>query len=431
MARPLDSMHEASGRGHRGGNVARAWQHGKMNDLPEKIDLTDVRLFSEGTPHDLFRHLRHESPIYWNETSDGSGFWALTRHADVLEVSRDSETFSNERHGIMVYDESFETSGRERTMLEMDPPRHTRLRALVSRGMKPRRILALEEFARRSFSAHLEWCLERGECDFVEDIAGYLPVQVICEMMGVPEDDRPHLGRLAHRIQGFDDPELGGGGGGENSDAINEMSGFARELARARRESPRDDIATAILQAELEGYVIDDEAFCAFFMLLITAGIETTKAAISGGMLALAERPESWDRLSQQPELLPSAIEEMIRWTSPIHHFRRTATRDTEIGGQSIREQDRVVVWYSSANRDERVFEDPARFDVGRGANDHLSFGFGSHYCLGANLARLEMRIVFSALLERRVEVERRGAVAYMLSNFTNSLKRMPVSMSG
>lgn len=400
-----------------------------MTASSETIDLSDVQLFARGTPHEVFSRLRRENPIYWNEESDGSGFWALTRHADVLQVSRGSQTFSNERHGIMIYDESFETSGRERTMLEMDAPRHTRLRALVSRGMKPGRVLALEAFARRSFAETLETAIAKGDCDFVSDVAGQLPVQVICEMMGVPESDRRPLGLLAHRIQGFDDPELGGGSGGENSDAIEEMSSYALELASARRRDPREDIATAILHAEIEGYAMDDAAFAAFFLLLITAGIETTKSAISGGMLALIENPDQWSRLAMDPTVLPAGIEEMIRWTTPIHHFRRTATRDTQIADQPIRENDRVVVWYSSANRDESVFEEPDRFDLGRAPNDHLAFGFGSHYCLGANLARLEMRVVFEALIERGVEVDRRGEVDYMLSSFTNSLKRMPVTL--
>ncbi len=400
-----------------------------MNDLPEKIDLSDVGLFAQGTPHDVFRRLRQENPVYWNLQQDGSGFWALTRHADVLEVSRDSETFSNERHGIMIYDESFETSGRARTMLEMDAPRHTQLRSLVSRGMTSRRVLELEDYARRRFAEGLDRCLERGDCDFVSDVAGQLPLQVISEMMGVPESDRAHLGVLAHRIQGFDDPELGGGGGGENFDAIHEMSSYARELASDRRRRPREDIATAILQAELDGFAMDDAAFAAFFMLLITAGIETTKSSISGGMLALIENPEQWVELVKNPGRLPVAIEEMIRWTTPIQHFRRTATRDTRIAGQRIRENDRVVVWYASANRDESVFEEPFRFDITREPNDHLAFGFGTHFCLGANLARLEMRVVFEALIARDVKIEIRGEVDYMFSSFTNSLKRMPVAL--
>ena len=401
----------------------------RVTTLSDKIDLSDLGLFADGTPHEVFRRLRRESPIFWNEQPDGSGFWAITRHADVMQVSRDSESFSNERHGIMIYDESFETSGRERTMLEMDAPRHTRLRALVSRGMKPRKIFELEEFARRRFSEELDRCVELGECDFVVDVAGTLPVQVICEMMGVPESDRRHLGLLANRIQGFDAPELGGGCGGENSYAIQEMSSYALALASKRRRKPRDDIATAILQADIEGYAMDDAAFAAFFLLLITAGIETTKSSISGGMLALTENPEQWAKLRKDASALPDAIEEMIRWTTPIHHFRRTATRDTTIAGQPIRKHDRVVVWYSSANRDELVFEEPFRFDIARTPNDHLAFGFGSHYCLGANLARLEMRIVFEALVERGIEVDCRGKVDYMLSSFTNSLKRMPVRL--
>jgi cholest-4-en-3-one 26-monooxygenase len=400
-----------------------------MMQPAREIDLSDVRLFAHGTPHELFRRLRAEDPIHWNPQPDGSGFWALTRYDDVLRVSRDPETFSNERHGIMIYDESFETSGRQPTMLEMDPPRHTRLRALVSRAMKPRQILALEDFARRAFERTLQEVLQRGECDFAIDIAGALPVQVICEMMGVAPRDREALGQLAHRIQGFDDPELGGGSGGENSEAIEEMSTHALAIATDRRREPRDDIASTLLQAEIEGFQIDDAAFAAFFMLLVTAGIETTKSAIAGGMLALTERPDAWRQLLEGRAPLAPAIEEMIRWTTPIHHFRRTATRDTLIGDQPIRAGDRVVVWYSSANRDESIFEDPFRFDIARSPNDHLAFGFGAHYCLGAHLARLEMRVVFEALIAQGVEVERRGEVDYMLSHFTNSPKRMPVSL--
>jgi cholest-4-en-3-one 26-monooxygenase len=399
-----------------------------MKNLPEKIDLGDVGLFAHGIPHEIFRHLRRESPIYWNEEACGSGFWALTRYADVLEVGRDSETFSSERRGVMILDESFQTSGRERMMIEMDPPRHTQLRSLVNRGMTPRRILDLEKFARRSFASVLDRSLEMGLCDFVKDVATLLPLQIITEMVGIPEADRPRLGALADRVQGFDDPELGGGDG-ENSEAIQEMSAYARELARDKRRSPQDDIATAILQADLDGESMGDDAFAAFFVLLITGGIETTKAAISGGMLALTEHPDQWAALRRDPDALPGAIEEMIRWVTPIQHFRRTATRDTMISDQPIREDDKVVVWYASANRDESVFEDPFRFDITRTPNEHLSFGFGRHYCLGTNLARLEMRVVFEAMLERGVEVERRGEIDHLLSSFTNSLKRMPVEM--
>ena len=273
-----------------------------MEPQSEKIDLSDIRLFGRGAPHEIFRRLRRDDPVYWNETPDGSGFWALTRHADVLAVSTDSEAFSSERHGIMMYDESFETSGRERTMLEMDAPRHTRLRALVSRGMTPRRILELEDFARRTFAEILERALEKRSCDFVTDVASQLPLQIISEMMGIPAGDRPQLGQLAHRVQGFDDPELGGGdGASENSDAILEMSSYAFDLARERRRRPQADIATKILQAEIEGYAMDDAAFAAFFLLLITAGIETTKSAISGGMLALVEHPEQWSYVPSRP----------------------------------------------------------------------------------------------------------------------------------
>ena len=396
------------------------------------VDLTDLDLYATGPPHEIFRRLRRESPVYWNAEGDGSGFWAITRHADVLEVSRDPETFSSERRGIMIFDESFETSGRQRMMMEMDPPRHTHYRALVNRGLTPRRIMALEPFARRAFGEALDRALETGSCDFVSEIAASLPLQIITEMMGVPETDRPSLGVLAHRVQGFDDPELGGGaggGGGENVEAIAEMSAYALDLARERRRAPRSDVATALLEAEVDGDRLDDDAFASFFLLLITAGIETTKAAVSGGMLAFLEHPESWSALARDPSALPTALEEIVRWTTPIHHFRRTATRETEIAGHPIQADDKVVVWYSSANRDESVFENPDRFEITRDPNEHLSFGFGRHFCLGANLARLEMRVVYETLLDRRVEVLPRGPAEYLRSNFTNALKHMPVEL--
>jgi cholest-4-en-3-one 26-monooxygenase len=401
-----------------------------MDATREAVDLSDPRLFDRGAPHAVFRRLRKERPVYWNEESGGTGFWAILRHADVHAVSSDAETFSSERRGVMIFDQSYETSGRARMMIELDPPRHTQLRALLSRGMTPRAIQQLGGFARESFAETLDRALEKGRCDFVDEVAGQLPLQIIAEIVGVPEADRPKLGELAHRIQGFEDPEVEGSEGqGENAAAIAEMSAYALELARERRRAPRNDIATAILQPEIEGQSLDDDAFAAFFLLLITAGIETTKAAMTGGMLAFTQHPDQWTRLHEDRAGLPMAIEEVIRWTTPIHHMRRTATRATEIGGQPIREDDKVVVWYSSANRDETVFADPDRFEIARPTNDHLSFGFGRHFCLGANLARLEMRVVYEALLDRAVEVECVGEAEYLRSTFTNALKRMPVEL--
>lgn len=399
-----------------------------MSNACESIDLSDADLFAQGAPHALFARLRRERPVHWNAEADGDGFWAILRYADVLAVSRDAETFSSGRRGIMIFDESFETSGRARTMMEMDPGPHARLRALVNRGMTPRRILALEDYARRRFESVLDAALEARRCDFVEDVAGRLPLEIITEMMGVPQADRPALASLANRVMGFEDPDFGGGTG-ENTAAITEMAAYAIDLARARRRAPKGDIASAILQAEIEGEVLDDQAFASFFMLLITAGIETTKSAISGGALALVERPEQWEALRKSRHALPGALEEIIRFTTPIHYFRRTATRPSEISGQAIREGDKVVIWYSSANRDEAVFDDPDRFNIARDPNDHLSFGFGRHYCLGANLARLEMRVVFETLLSRNVLIERCGDVTHLRSTFTNSLKRMPVEL--
>ncbi|MBW2422697.1 MAG: cytochrome P450, partial [Deltaproteobacteria bacterium] len=296
---PLDPRHSAA-----------------MDATREAVDLSDPRLFDRGAPHAVFRRLRKERPVYWNEESGGTGFWAILRHADVHAVSSDAETFSSERRGVMIFDQSYETSGRARMMIELDPPRHTQLRALISRGMTPRAIQQLGGFARESFAETLDRALEKGRCDFVDEVAGQLPLQIIAEIVGVPEADRPKLGELAHRIQGFEDPEVEGSEGqGENAAAIAEMSAYALELARERRRAPRNDIATAILQPEIEGQSLDDDAFAAFFLLLITAGIETTKAAITGGMLAFIQHPDQWTRLRIDRDALPSAIEEVIRWT--------------------------------------------------------------------------------------------------------------------
>jgi len=395
----------------------------------DTVDLSDLALFANGAPHEIFRQLRREVPVYANPAAAGPPFWAVTRHADVVAVSRDSDSYSSERAGIMIFDESFESSGRERMMIELDPPRHTRFRALVNQGFTPRNISRLRSFVTRRFDEVLDVALDKGCCDFVGDVAAQLPLQVIAELVGVPDADRPQLGALAHRIQGFDDPEMGGGTGGENSAAIAEMADYALRLARDRLTNPQDDIATTLLHAEIDGERLDAPAFAAFFILLITAGIETTMSALSGAMLAFVEHPEQWQRLADDPTALPGAREEVLRWTSPIYHFRRTALRETELAGVVISEGDRVVVWYSSANRDESVFPAADRFDIGRDASEHLAFGHGRHFCLGAGLARLELDVGIGRLLERGVRCELRGEPEYLRSNFTSSLKRLPVEL--
>ncbi len=395
---------------------------------PNDIDLTDLDHFATGAPHGLFTTLRRESPVHWNPERDGVGFWNITRHADVYAVSRDSATFSSESNGIMIFDPPAEEN-RPPMMIEMDPPRHTRYRGLVNRGFTPRRVNELEGFAQKLVDGILDRALEQRRCDFVRDVAALLPLQIILEMMGVDPSERPALFDLANRVIGFDDPEYGEAGGGENFEAQAEMALFARRLAEAKAAAPGDDLASELLRVEVEGEKLSPLDFDLFFLLLVTAGSETTRSAIAGGMRAFQENPEQWERLRDDRSLLDCAVEEILRFTTPIQHFRRTAMRDTEICEQPIREGDKVVIWYPSANRDERVFTKPEYFDVARNPNEQLSFGFGRHFCLGANLARLELRVMFDALLDRNIVLEPRGEIEWMRSNFAQSIKRMPVEL--
>jgi len=393
------------------------------------IDLTNLALFENGAPHGVFARLRSEAPVYWNEEAPGSGFWALTRHAEVKALGRDPLTFSVARRGNMIFDQFVGEHQRPRMMLELDPPEHTRYRAFVKSGFSPRSVQRLLPTARARMSEILDAALEVGDCDFVESVAGALPLHMIADLMGVPLELRSRVYEVANRIMAFSDPEFSEASGGENVEAMGEMRGLAGELAQERRRRPGEDLTSILLAPDAEGERLDDEEFELFFLMLVVAGIETTRSAISGGMLAFHEHPEQWRRLQAEPGLLGTAIEEILRWTSPIHHFRRTALRDTKIAGREIREGERVVMWYTSANRDPAVFSKPERFDIGRFPNEHLSFGFGRHFCLGARLARMEVQVTLETLLARDVHLSLRGAPRYMRSNFAHSLKHMPVSL--
>jgi cholest-4-en-3-one 26-monooxygenase len=402
---------------------------------PLGVDLVDPETWREGIPHARFARLRREAPVAWHPTgSHGhSGFWSITRHADVVTVNRDIETMSTERGGTMVFDRpELRDPAAPRLMIEIDPPRHTRYRLLVNRGFTPRMTGRLESFMHDVVGRTIARLDGRTSADFVDDVAAELPIQVIAQLMGVPEDDRPYLFDLSNRLIGFDEPEYGANSG-PGSDAMVEMFGYASTLGAAKREQlaaghAPDDIVTALQAAEVDGERLSEMELDLFFLLLVTAGNETTRTAISQGMLAFIERPDEWHRLRADRALLPSAVEEILRWTTPIYYFRRTAKTDTEIAGQAVREGDRVVIWYASANFDDEVFVDPLRFDVTRDPNPHITFGGGGpHYCLGANLARLEIRVMFEHLLDRFPRLELAGPVERLRSNFTNGVKRMPV----
>jgi len=401
--------------------------------LPE-IDLSDLRLFQRGIPHEAFARLRREAPVRFQPGRDG-GFWSLTRHEDVVAVNRDSRSFSSERRGIMMFDQtSLEGPEDPRMMIEIDPPRHTRYRKLVNRGFTPRMLATLEPRMRAIAREAIEAGLSAGRCDFATQLANRVPVAMICELTGVPAADHDWLEKQSDRIQAG--AAQGAAGEGIATAAIAELCEYAnrlaaekrRELAQGREPS---DIVTTLLSADVDGQALSAAEFGLFFVLLAVAGNETTRSALSGGVLALAERPEAWARLRARPALLPTAVEEILRWSSPILYMGRTALRDALIRGQRIRAGERVVLWYASANFDEAVFPEPMRFDVARSPNEHVAFGGGGpHFCLGASLARLELRVVLEELLARVGALRLAGPVAHAGSNFSNGIFSLPLELA-
>jgi cholest-4-en-3-one 26-monooxygenase len=403
----------------------------------DTADLTDPDLFISGRHHDVFRELRRDDPVHWTEERSGPGFWSLTRYADVQFANRDNVLFSSAVHGVNLPDiddyASGGTSPIRQMMLMMDPPQHTRYRLMVNRGFTPRVIARLEEHLTAKARAIVDDVIARadadngqGRCDVVGDIAADLPLQAIAELVGVPLEERRQIFEWSNALVGADDPEYGSRDG--TMEASAQMYAYALQLREQRRSEPRDDIVTALLGAEVDGHTLSDDEFAMFFLLLCVAGNETTRNATAHGVRALIEHPEQLDRLRADLSLLPTAADEIVRWASPIHYFRRTATDDVEVGGRTIRSGDKVVLWYVSANRDEDAFVDPFRFDVGRTPNDHVGFGAGGpHFCLGANLARMELRLIFREIVTRLDDLALDGEPELLRSNFVHGLKRLPV----
>ena len=391
------------------------------------IDLLDLaHVDAGGPPYELFARLRRESPVHRHAEQGGPGFWAVTRYDDVVEVSRDSATWSSYAGGTMIADATPEQLFVVRQMmLNMDPPQHTKLRALINKGFTPRMVTHLHGRIGELARAIADRVAPRGECDFVTEVAGELPSYVIAELMGIPLDDGRELYRLTERMHTADrSPE----GIASGTQAIFEMLSYANGIRAAKRERPANDIASTLLAAEVDGEKLTDLEFDMFFLLLINAGGDTTRNLVAGGMLELLRRPDVLRSLRDEPRLLPGAIEEMLRFCSPVVHFRRTATRDVVLGGQPIAAGEKVVVFYASANRDETVFSDPDTFDIGRSPNEHVAFGGGGvHFCLGANLARVEIRAMFTEVLSRLHDMELAGPVERLRSNFINGPRHMPV----
>jgi cytochrome P450 len=402
-----------------------------MPQTAEFIDLSNHDEFVDGVPHAAFAALRREDPVHWNPEPDGRGFWAVTRYEDIRTVHRTPQTFSSEIGGTSLEDLEPEYIEARKSMIDMDPPRHDELRAIVNRRFTPRAVTVWENQVRRVAQTVLDEALPKESFDFVEEIASEIPMQVFADILGVPQSERREIIEIGDRLLGNADPEYAHTGDDDahrhlpfSSPAALEMFAFGRRLYEERRKEPRDDIMTQLVEAGLSQRELD-----VYFVLLATAGNETTRHTISHGLLALLEHPDQMERLRSDPDGLgKTATEEMLRWATPVHHFRRTAAADTELGGKQIVAGDKITTWFVSGNRDEAVFEDPDRFDVGRSPNPHMTFGPGGvHHCLGAHLAKMEIRITFEELLSRGVKIELTGEPERLRSNFFNGVKRMPV----
>ncbi len=393
------------------------------------VDLASPDTYARAVPHASFAILRHEDPVSWQTSRDPKlpGFWAITKYDDVKFISRNPEIFSSARGGVNLYSPDEATlSQLRRIMLYMDPPEHRRFRNLVNQFFTPRPVAKLVPRVEKLAREIVDGVAERGECEFVNEVSALMPMAVMCELMGVPESDRQHIFELTNRMIGVDDPEFST----SEEDAMRanvEMFMYAQQLAERVQKQPGDNLATLLLQAEVDGQKLSPLDFNSFFLLLAVAGNETTRTVTTHGMRHLIDHPDQMRALQQDPELLDSAIEEMLRFEPPVLHFRRTATRDVELRGRKLREGDPVVMWYPSVNRDEDVFANPDRFDIRRHPNHHLSFGIGEHFCLGAHLARMELRIIFREVLARLDDMELAGPVRRLRSNFINGVKEMRV----
>ncbi|MEX0666550.1 MAG: cytochrome P450 [Acidimicrobiia bacterium] len=394
----------------------------------DKPDLFDLSLFESGPPHEVFRRLREESPVCFLPEPDGPGYWAVTGYDDVFEVSRHPQLFGSNPN-TMIKDVDGDGGGAGEIMLNQDAPRHTQLRKLVNRGFTPRQITILEPRIREIVSRLLDAAAANGAFDLVTEVSVELPLQVIAELVGVPEDERHTVFAWTEKMMSIDDPDLGGTIDDARA-AMAEMFAYADRLCGERTGGDGADLLSVLLAAEVDGDRLTQMDVDLFFMLLMNAGSETTRNLVTGGVNTLFEHPEQRARLAADPELLPSAIEEMLRWVTPVMHFRRTARADTELGGQAISAGDKVVMWYVSANRDDAAFEHPDRFDVGRTPNDHVAFGAGGpHFCLGASLARLEARVMFEELVTRFPDLEPAGPPRRLRSNFIHGIKELPVQI--
>ena len=405
-----------------------------MTDTTADIYSPDV--YVDGPPHEAFLKLRRERPVCWQDVPGQAGYWAVLRHADVVHVARHPELFSASEGGVVIEDlEPASLESMRDMLLAMDPPRHTAYRKPVSPEFKARVVGRMEERIRAITAGildpiHTRVASSAGvEVEFVHEVCAPLPSAVVGELMGLPREDWATIHALAERNSGGQDPDIAEVS--ERGSSSIEMAIYGMGFAARRRDMPRQgDLTDVLLSSPFDGRPMTDVDFGRFFVQLVTAGNDTTRTMLSSGLLALLQHPEQLAAVRRYPESVPGMIEEVLRWANPLHYFRRTAVTDTEISGQPIAAGDKVAMVYTSANRDEAVFDDPQSFDIGRSPNPHLSFGIGAHFCLGVHLARLEGRVFFEELLARFERVQLAGEPMRQRSNLNNALKALPVSLA-
>jgi cholest-4-en-3-one 26-monooxygenase len=413
-------------------NLLRWEDQVPRSGLPQGFDPTDPSVLAHGQPHTEFAELRRSAPVRWisqprrSAGFDDEGYWAVTRHADVVAVSRDSETFSSWQNTAIPrfpHDIERDHIDLQRTiMLNIDPPYHTKLRTVVARGFTPRAINALRAALADRAQRIVREAVRSGCGEFVTDVASELPLQAIAELIGVPQEDRGKIFDWTNRLVGYDDPAITD----EPIMVAMELLAYATAMAEDRKAEPRNDIVTKLLTAQIDGQHLTIEEFGFFVMLLAVAGNETTRNATTHGMLAFFDHPQVWEQYkAERPK---TAVDEIIRWATPVNVFQRTATRDVELGGEQLRKGDRVCLFYGSANFDEEVFDDPYAFNILRSPNPHLGFGgSGAHYCLGANLARLELELLFNAIADHMPNIRRTGEPQRLPSGWVHGIKALPV----
>jgi cholest-4-en-3-one 26-monooxygenase len=395
------------------------------------VDLSDSRSFVPSVPHAWLAYLRQHDPVHWQDEPGGPGYWAVTKYHDCVTVNRDFERFSSSAKGTMPFElGEDEIAQQSLMMLNMDPPLHTRYRRLVNKGFTPRMVRDLEESIHRSADAIIDQVIEAGEADFVTDLSAELPLQVIAELLGVPQEDRHKMFDWSNRMVGSEDPEYQLQAEMALTAAM-ELYAFAAELFGKKRIDPHADLMSVLTTVEVDGEQLNEMELELFFLLLTVAGNETTRNLMSGAMHTFFQNPDQWQRLRDDRRLLPSAIEEMLRYVTPVMNFRRTAMCDAELSGTKIRKGDKVVFYHASGNRDEDIFENPDVFDVGRDPNPHIAFGGGGpHFCLGANLARMEIRVMFEHLLDRMPDIHQAAEAQRLQSQFINGVKHLPVAFT-